>query len=389
MSEINVNTPTMDVPTSEPITKTGGESSVSFDDLERVIDTKSQKTEKSQSKKEGKENGKSEEKAKTKEKEEVTDKKVAKDKAESSDKTKEQAAAARLYKARYLDKDIELGADSMFEHKVNGQKVSVKLEDLLANYSGKTDWDRKYSALDQERKTFYTERDGMNGALNKVYEMTVKENNPRGAIEFLAELMGADPLKVWNDFKSQAQGSLDELMKLTPEERAKKAADDELEYYRKRDQARTQEKQHQQIREGIKSRVDKVQQDGNIDDATFYKLYQEIANSGKVPANEITPELVGRYHKQVHMQDNVTKAIEQAGINTNEQPKAYEELLDIWETNPSFKLEDVVEIAKEVYGNKSVKNLSKKVSKTEPEDTVKPSRTRRNDPITFDDLYET
>lgn len=353
---------------------------VRFDDLDSVVDglkTKNAEVEKPKKLKD----------------DTIETEKTAKD-GESDKKHNDRAMskALRKWKAYQGDKQMELADDIMVELKIDGKLEKVPIAEALENIQGHRGWQKKFETLATEKKSFYSERDSMTSNINKVYDMAVTQNNPRGAIEFLAELVGGNPNKVWDDIKSQISSMDRELLELTPEERDAKIRERELEYYRKRDEERYKQQAREKERSALQKRVDSIKEKYGMDNETFVKLYEQIRASGQVSDQELTPEVVGYYYQNVQRNDMIDTAISEAKLDGEDASKARSYLvsaLSIAESDGTkFTREDIVDMIGQAFGAKAAKNLSKKIKRSENTNTARPTPRQNREPLFFDDIDE-
>ena len=54
--------------------------------------------------------------------------------------------------AKYGEENLEMPANAIFKHKVDGEEVDVELQELLNNYSGKVSYDKKFQEFSTEKK---------------------------------------------------------------------------------------------------------------------------------------------------------------------------------------------------------------------------------------------
>ena len=121
----------------------------------------------------------------------------------------------------------------------------------------------------------------------------------------------------------------------------------------------------------------------------YKELYNEIRTSGKVKPEDLTPELVVQYHQAIQREEKVVGVLAEVAPELQNELKVISELRDVWDKNPSFTVDDISDIAKDVYGNKAAKALSRKVKKAEPVKVAPegtPAKDPRQEAVTFDDL---
>lgn len=325
------------------------------------------------------------------------------------------AKPPKAYKVKVGDQSVDIQGDTPLKVTVDGKPQDVPLQELINNYAGKTNWDKRYQDLATERKAFGEERQGLESdktqlrnTVTHIYKTFVEENNPQAAIESLAEALGeTKPFEIWSKFRDQVFDShkdsfismMKELGAEHPEkvwdyfkEKGIKARDVEAEnaYYKRRDERTKVEAQAKADYTDIKGRLDKIATDHKTDLASLSKVYQELLATKKYKPEDITPEFVGDVYRQLNIRDGVATILDSMGQDVENKEVAFKELREAWYRNPELTQEDIKEIAHEVYGNKTAKSLSRKVKKQEPSRTTtgKPATNRNSqeDAVTFDDL---
>lgn len=312
------------------------------------------------------------------EEEEVTD--AAKSEKDAKDKA---SGKAKTFKVRSGDKDVELRSDTAFDVTVAGKAEKVALQDLLNNYSGKVSYERKFSELDRDRKSFHAERDDLQANVDRLYDLAVKDNNPRAAIEFLAEAIGGDPVQVWKNLRDSVAKQFEKFSALSPEERKAAEAEDELTWYRKKDEsARTAAERAKQESE-LEKRVRTVQDTHKIPEQEFQRIYEELKSSGQLKPGELTPELVGDYYAEMQSRQELGKVIDEISPDLENKAVVVREMREIMLKN-NFNLTDMRDVIAEVYGSKKAKGLVKKLKGSAPASTAKPKLS--SNPISFDEV---
>lgn len=192
----------------------------------------------------------------------------------------------KVYKVKAGDNDIELHDGVEFEVPVAGQPQKVPLKELLSNYSGKVRYDQKFSELDIERKSFYTEKEKVNSKVNAIAKLA-SEGNIRGAIMELAESLGQNPFTTWKQFRDDLVKQSGERMSLSPEEIQKMDLAEENEFLKleatkrsARDQELAVKTEQEQAIAQAKSEVDALQKETGMDDATLLKTYDSLKEAG-------------------------------------------------------------------------------------------------------------
>lgn len=365
--------------TPEPVVKQGGDSQIS--DEEMISLSSDETTPKEKAKKE------LAEKVDTKERQEKDDKSAAK-KATKEVEAEQQKAVAKILKLKQGDTELEVAEDAIVPVKVDGKVVEVPVKDLLANYSGKTDWTRKYQDLHNERTQFYTERDTLSGRINEFYRLAVDEKNPRIAIDFLAEAMGANPQEVWSNLMGQVKEAYKNSADLSPEELKAREYQEELEYYKRREELRRTESEKARERDGLLSQIQEVQTKYGMTPQQFKQSYDDMvaeAQRSGVDVNTLTPEHVGQYHQILDRRTKVTGFVQETWKDSEKASDIEKQLYDVWTRNPEFTIDDLKDVAIEVFG--APKSKAAKVAERVKETTKTTKKTMpQHEPLSWDEL---
>jgi hypothetical protein len=391
----------------EPIEKTGSTSdSTSFDELEDVVSApKPQRKaiDNSESKVKTKEPGEGKDKPSKKasekddqndneeESNEVDDKQKQNDKSKEKSKEDSEKESSKLksksIKAKNGDQTIDLRSDAQFEVTVDGQKQSVTAQELLNEYSGKTNWNKKYQELDSERKSFETSKVELESGINNWVELT--KSDPVAAIEYACEISGVDSRQMIQSIRAQFKQAFEEYATLTPEERKEREIIDERDYYKTKAEKIEADRANQRATSELDKRVKATIAEYGLDNPTYVSRYEELKQlqAQGVLKGELTPELVGKYHQQIGRYDSVGKILEETSPELEDKKAAASLLSDLWDKDPSLTPTDIRKIAVEVYGSDAAKRLSKKLKKSSPmQPTASRPRTQSNEPLFFDDL---
>lgn len=414
MSEINQNTETSTPESSgEAIVRSGssGEGTVSFDELEALTggkaksrheDTDTPKIKKRggpDDEPEGKVGGKKK-KAEAADEEGDADQDAEADASktkvakvdERTDAEKEAAAAAsknvKAYKIKNGDADLDLRADAKIPVKVDGKDTLVTLEELRTEFSGKTDWSRKYTALDTERKAFQSERTELQSGIDQLFDVCVKQSKPLDAIQMLTEMLGGDGVKQIVELRKTMLAQFEEYAKLSPEQREIRAAQEERDLLRSKidRQQKTEARKSEETK--FAARLAEIKTKHKMDDARYEEIQTALKKTGNIPEAELTPELIGHVSDRWIQMDSVDEITAELKLEGEALTSAKNALLAEWGKDKTLTKNQVKAIAQNVFGGKKGKSLmQKKLEKSGGSNTDTSSSKRKVDePIFFDDL---
>lgn len=380
----------------EAVVKTGSSSEpVNFDEMEAIMGSKPKskvdeklgaegpsKKSKRADDEEPEAKAKPEKKAKASEEAEESEG-TAEEKAEAE----KNAAKVKAIKIKNGDAEVELRMDTKIPVKIGGKDELVDIQTLRNEYSGKTDWSRKYQALDTERKSFETERRDLQSSVDDLFDLAVTNKKPMEAIAYLTDLLGGDGLKTVQDLQQQMLQQFEELSKLTPEEKRVRHAEDRANLVEAKAKNKETAQAKRSEQEGIAKRVDDVKTKYGITDDRFQDIYHTLKKNG-VKSEELTPEFVGDVHERWLQMDQVDDVVQELSITENalEVKKA---LLTEWSKDRTLTKEDIVEIAKQVFTNgkrPESKLKNKMVRSGLATNTNTAKRASNSEAITFDDL---
>lgn len=359
---------------------------VTFDDLDSLGEESNEsKTDKpAKSEKEGETTDKKV--AAEKKDDNKQDKSQADEKKVSKDGKEEKAAAGdkpKVLKFKNGDADLDVPANAKVTVKIEGKDETFEVQDLINEFSGKTNWGRKFQELDTEKKTFQTERQELNDSIDTLFKLAVTENKPLDAVQYLADLLGGDGIATVMNLQKQMLSVLAEDSKLSPEQLEAKQAKQRADLLQKKfdNQKQTDAKKSEQAE--IAKRVEAIKTKHSIDDKRFSEVYKALKESG-VKEADLTPELVGDVHERWHRMDEVDEIAKELQIEDQVSiKKLYSEYLkDLTLTKAEIKA-----IAQQVFGGKK-SSLKEKIDRNnggESKPAAKESK-NKNDAFFFDDL---
>lgn len=403
MSEINQNTDTMNLESSgEPIVRSGSssESIASFDELESIMGGKAkhQRHEDADTpkiKKRGGDDDEPEGKVASKKKaekvvEDETDEPQPKKPLEDDGKQDQSAAAknVKTIKIKNGETDLELRSDSKIPVKVAGKEELVSLEELRSDYSGRTDWTKKYTALDTERKTFHAERQELQSGIDQLYDVCVTQNKPLEAIQMLTEMLGGDGVKQILNLREQMLAQFDEYSRLTPEQRKIRESEEKAELLESKLKRRELQDQRKSEQTKLAERISDVKTKTKMDDARYEEIETSLKKAGNIPDNEITPELIGNVHTRWVQMDDVDDITAELKLEGETLEKARNALLSEWNKDKSLTKAQIKAIAQTVFGSQKGKSpMQRKLEKNSGSNTdTSATRRKLEEPTFFDDL---
>jgi hypothetical protein len=281
--------------------------------------------------------------------------------------------AIKKLSAMLGEEKFEIPAEAKFKAKVDGEEREVAIQELLNNYSGKQAWDKKFSELDSERKTYKEDLEVVNRYINDFAEVS-KKDKIEGLIT-LAKAVGIDPL----DYKRQLRGELlnkyGEYLAMDEEQRAYFEQQEELEYLKSQRDEENRRRAQQQANMELQKQYEAVAQQYSIEWSDVENYANELHQGG----HQVTPENVAYLHETNLRLDRAEAAIGQVNASYVEDDDKVLQLESLLVGNPQLTDEQLVDYATRLWGNdveKAVVELEKKAAPA-PKEQQPPKMTAR------------
>jgi len=382
----------------EPIEVVGGDSPVSFDEMEAVSNwrariSKNEPEVKTANRrkdegdfldeilgddkpsKEAKTEAKAEKKSdKSDDKEEKTEK-VA--------KKNTQAEPEKALKFKVGEKEVELAASAMVPVKINGKVTEVPIQEVINRYSQQKHLDDIYRTYKTEKAQFDTERQKISDVISKSYEMLSQKKDLRGFVEYMSEALGVDGQKLYSEAVDKIRQAFEEESTLTPEERRLKQLEEENTFYKTKAEAQRTAEAESKKAKALESQVEQVMTKAGLDKSTFVQAYDELVQSG-IEAAKLTPEMVGQYWTNKRTVEKIETRL--SDINAELATEENIERLATLAIQTGATEQEIEEVIQQLYANQAEKKLAKKINKTLKAKESAPAKRAGSDPMFFDDL---
>ena len=386
MSENIVNEPQV---INEEVSTSEGDANqanlMNFDDLDNLTDDRSDKDLLNEAKKLSEEKGE-EDKPQTEVESEGKEEEVD-DKAEE-----EEIKEIKKLLGKYNDEDLEVAAETLFKHKVNGEEVDVSLQDLLDNYSGKVSYSKKFQEFAENKKEFEAYKETYDKDIDLInkyvntFSDKLREKDAMGALSYFAQFSGQEPHVFKRQLLEQLAPEIERLATLSPEQLENERLLQQNEYLKQQQESEVVKRQEEQSQQELLTEIKRLQEAHSISDSDFQSAYQELLD-GEFDG-EITPETVAEYYVHSAAFSKSEVVLNQVNPDLIKNDNIVESLQKVIVENPSFDDNDLIEIVQEVYGDakkKASKTVSKKVSQAEKKQETKVSEEPLNY-ASFDDL---
>lgn len=297
--------------------------------------------------------------------------------------------------AKYGDNELEIAANSIFKHKVDGEEVDVELQELLNNYSGKVSYDKKFQEFSTQKKEFEaykTEYDQDIEAITSYvnnFRQKMSSDNPMAALDYFAEFSGMKPHEFRRQLINAMIPEVNRVSQMSADQYRNEYLKAENAYLLRKQESENAIRQKEQAESELQKEIRQVQEAHNIAEEDFLNAFQELSKSGY--EGEINAQAVAEYymHSQAFSKaDSILSQVNQSLVNDD---KVVESLQQVIMENPQFDDNDLLDIVQEVYGNfkkETSKKVSRKIAKSPQKRVVQnsPSERKVESYVDWDDL---
>jgi len=294
--------------------------------------------------------------------------------------------------AKQGEEDVELLANTMFKHKVDGEEVDVDLQSLLNNYSGKVSYDKKFQEFSSQKKEFETKQNQYNTEIDQInnyindFAEKFRQNDALGALEYFAEFAGMKPYEFRRDLLNQLVPEMERRSNMSEDQIRAEELAFQNEYLMRQHESAQQQYQDQQALRELENEIANVQEAHGISDEDFEKAYQELLEIDF--EGEINPATVAEYYIHSSAYSKAESILDQVDPVLSQQDPVIESLQKVIVENPEFDDNDLLEVVQQVFSDfkkDASKSVSKKVSSSKKQKKVSKSIVNE-DIVDFEDL---
>lgn len=358
--------------TTEQSAPTAGDGPMTFAELERALESKSPKSKasreaaESKSSKEGDKDEKSDkskdlssdtDKGK-KEKQEAKDSKGSKEKDDKS-KEKDEPKPKKTLKYKKGEEEAELDEDAVFTAIINGKPEQVTARDLLNNYSGKTNWDKKYSESHRKAQEFEGKYNQTQAKLKALFE----EKDPDQRMWKMAEFAGMNPVQFKQFYLDDNMPLLEKWYSMTDDEKKSYLLEEENKYLKHQTENLSTQSKAKEQQEALSKQIETLRQTHNVEEEEFWTTYESLAalaNEGKLEtegiksAKELKPDKVIEIVRKERLWVPAADALTKTDVPESQHAQILTKLVDL-AYQEGLTSEDVTDMVSELYGAKKVK----------------------------------
>lgn len=298
----------------------------------------------------------------------------------------QKAKGAKVIKIQNGEEITELAPEAEVEVTVDGKIEKVSIQELRNQFSGKVQYDKKFSELAKDKRAFENERKGLYSSVDEIKSKFAAKDS-KGAIAALAETLGADPIEVWGTLENFVISELAKFDGLSESEIRAKRAEEENNWRKSRESERAKRDQTQKESAQHEEALKKTLESHSLTEDEFFDAYDDLKATGKLPADKIDADAVIGYKLGMAARESIESQISEMGIELDNA--AIGELIEIQVVN-KFTADDMKDIIAQVHGSKKKPKgsaLARKVQTGSRHSTATgtPAKTK-TEPLFFDDL---
>jgi hypothetical protein len=278
--------------------------------------------------------------------------------------------------AKYGEEELEIAANSIFKHKVDGEEVDVELQELLNNYSGKVSYDKKFQEFSSQKKEFDAYKNKYDNDIKQInsyindFAQKFRQNDALGALEYFAEFAGMKPYEFRRELLNQLVPEMERRSVMTEDQIKAEELAFQNEYLMRQHESAQKQSQEQQALRELENEIVRVQEAHGISDEDFENAYNELMEIDY--DGEINPATVAEYYMHSAAYSKADEILSGIDPLLAEQDPVVESLQKVIVENPDFDDNDLIEIVQTVYSDfkkDASKSVSKKASPPKKQET--------------------
>jgi len=298
-----------------------------------------------------------------------------------SEKGEEKAPKVKMLKGKVGDEKAEVHPDTQLRIKVDGRRVDVPVQDLINNYSGKVNWDKKYNELNNEKQEFQKENTQykqelgwLQGHMKEVSEiLDDPERSPIDALMHIVDSTNRNPVEYQMKLFKHMQAQVENMAEMDEVEPELYWARQKNNYLSQRQESLSAKAKSEQEANAQKARIDQLREAQGVDEAQFMEAHSELAELG---FENPTPEQAVNYaviKPHLDVAENLVKPYEEE-MTTEGADKLILELANYLKSG-EFSKEEINKLLKEEYASTDeVEDLEDKVRDFRKDEATGPAK---------------
>lgn len=287
-----------------------------------------------------------------------------------------EAPKGKTFVFEHNGQKLEVGEQYLVPVKVDGKIVPTPVSELVANYSGKTAWDKRFNEIAVERRAVLEKARDFEAQQTKSktflqdFHTKVGAGDAFGAFGALIQYSGmagkVDPRQYVAELRNALIEQAHQMAQMTPEERRAQEVREESDYYRKQlEQVRAEREQEQREHQSRVEFGQKLQASGlSLDE--FVSAEKYLLTNGSVHGLDVaklTPDAVLKQAQAVREYSTAIQALNAVDPKLAEDHKLQDEAVRLLRAYPGTTQEQLAEVLRDAVGAERSKAISTKVSK--------------------------
>jgi hypothetical protein len=292
--------------------------------------------------------------------------------------------------AKYGEEELEIAANAVFTHKVDGEEVDVELQELLNNYSGKVSYDKKFQEFSTQRKEFEAYKTDYDRDIEAIttyvnnFRQKMSSDKPLEALDYFAEFSGMKPHEFRRQLLNAMIPEVNRVSTMSAEQYRNEYLKAENQYLLRKQESENAIRSQEQAGKELLGEIKHVQEAHNIPEEDFLNAFQELSESSY--EGEMTPQAVAEYYMHSQAFSKADSILSQVNPNLVKDEKVVESFQNVIMENPDFDDNDLLEIVQEVYGNFKKETSQKVSNKIAKSSTKQVTKGRSNDVVVEDHI---
>jgi len=299
---------------------------------------------------------------------------------EAQGEAEQVAKEIKKLKAKFNDEELEVPADALLTAKIKGEEVPVSVQDLINNFSGKTQWDRKFSDLNNQRMEFKSKQDAFNQFVEKA-----NSENPVEAINLALDMANIDSHNFYKKLKEYIIPDAEEYFNMSDEERKIVDIERENEFLRQKNESYLTNQRQQAETQKLATEINQLRETHGLNEQDIKYAYDALVGNG---ADKISPQMIAEFAVSYRDGVRVENLLSSISPDLAQDDRVFNAVCDIAKSNPDLSNEELALTVKNVFGvgkdKKKVQSRVESTQKKKEQSTVQPAPTGNLE--TFDDF---
>lgn len=283
-------------------------------------------------------------------------------------------------KASFNDEELDIPADAQFTAKVKGEEHKVGLQELINNYSGKTQWLKKFNELSDQRQQIQPIQENF----SKFKELA-SSDNPIDAINLALDMGQVDAHTFYNKLKDFIIPNAEEYFNMTDEERRSSDLERENEFLRNKSESYLSNQRQQSETAKLASEINQIRETHKISEQEIKYAYEQLVDNG---TPDISPQMLADFAISYRDAVRIENLLHSIDPNLLNEDRIFNAICDISKSNPDLTDKELADTVRSVFGAGDDKKrlANRKNATTTKRESASIQTKDTKDFLTFDDF---